>query len=343
LNIFPDTALKRLLKKLSVVLLATIAGLLVAELALRLLSPRYYPVIPAAYEYDEELAFRLRPGAHLFETTDFQQETIANRLGTANFQEGFDGYEALVFAVGDSYTQGTGLPSDASYPAQLDLILNRDEQGFYVKRFGVVNLGVAGFGGEQSLANLGRYGERLGPPAFILYLGCDNDFEDDAAFRSGERHRTVVAGSPVWGRMTGPLRLFFERTHLGLLARAAYRQRVRERLVREATAGAGRRPSVAELEAPVLERLKAYADARRAVLVVGWSEETESYPWLKSWAVQRGIAFADWAPRANSVREAMPKLTLDNQHSGGHHRAWVNQMIAAEFARQMRAAAGTGK
>jgi hypothetical protein len=33
----------------------------------------------------------------------------------------------------------------------------------------------------------------------------------------------------------------------------------------------------------------------------------------------------------------MPKLTLDNQHSGGHHRAWVNQIIAAEFARQMRA------
>ncbi len=138
--------------------------------------------------------------------------------------------------------------------------------------------------------------------------------------------------------MTGPLRFFFERTHLGLLARAAYRQRVRERLVGEATANLGRKPPVAELEAPVLERLKAYAEARRAVLVVGWSEESESYPWLKSWAVRRGVAFADWAPRANSVREAMPKLTLDNQHSGGHHRAWVNQLIAAEFARQMRAA-----
>jgi hypothetical protein len=329
--------MKRLLKKISVVLLATVAGLLLAELALRLLSPRYYPIIPAAYEYDEELAFRLRPGAHLFETTDHQQESVANRLGTANFQEGFDGYEALVFAAGDSFTQGTGLPSDASYPAQLDLILNRDEQGFYVRRFGVVNLGVAGFGGEQSLANLGRWGGRLGPPAFILYLGCDNDFEDDAVFRSGERHRTVVAGSPVWGRMTGPLRFVFERTHLGRLARAAYRQRVRDRLVSEATAGLGRKPSVAELEAPVLERLKAYADERHAVLVVGWSEESESYTWLKSWAGQRGIAFADWAPRANSVREVMPKLTPDNQHSGGHHRAWVNQIIAAEFARHLRA------
>lgn len=326
-----------MLKKVSVVLLATAAGLLIAELALRLLAPRYYPVIPAAYEYDAELAYRLRPGAHLFETTDFQQETIANGLGTANFQEGFGGYESLVFAAGDSYTQGTGLPPDASYPAQLDLMLNRDEEGFYVKRFGVVNLGVAGFGGEQTLASLARSVERLGPPAFILYLGCDNDFEDDLAFRSGERHRTVVAGSPVWGRMTGPLRFFFERTQLGLRVREANSRRVKARLMREAAASLGRKPSVAELESSVLERLKAYADARGSVLVVGWSEESESYSWLKSWAGERRVAFADWAPRANSVREAMPRLTPGNPHSGGHHRAWVNQVIAAEFARQIRA------
>lgn len=329
--------MKRLLTKISVVLLATAVGLVAAELALRLFSPRYYPVIPAAYEYDPELAYRLRPGLHLFETTDFQQESIANGLGTANFQEGFEGYESLVFAVGDSYTQGTGLPSDASYPAQLDLMLNRDGEGFYARRFGVVNLGVAGFGGEQSLANLARWGERLGPPAFILYLGCDNDFEDDAAFRGGWRQRMVIAGSPEWGSLTGPLRLFFERTQLGFRLREANSRRVRDRLVGEATASLGRKPSVAELEASVLERLKAYADARGSALVVGWSEESESYAWLKSWAVQRRVAFADWAPRARSVREAMPKLALGNAHSGGHHRAWVNQTIAAEFARQIRA------
>lgn len=329
--------MKRLLKKVSAVLLSTAAGLLLVEGGLRLFAPRYYPVIPAAYEYDPELAFRLRPGVHLFQTTDHQQETVANQLGTANFQESFDGYESLVFAVGDSYTQGTGVPSDASYPAQLDLMLNRDEEGFYAKRFGVVNLGVAGFGGEQSLAGLARWGERLGPPAFILYLGCDNDFEDDAAFRSGGRHRTVLAGSPVWGGLTRPLRFLFERTQLGFRLREANSRRVRDALVADALAGLGRKPSVAELEEPVLERLKAYADARGSVLVVGWSEETDSYAWLASWAGRRGVAFADWAPRANSVRASMPGLTLDNEHTGGHHRAWVNQIIAAEFARRIRA------
>lgn len=331
------SSIKRPLKKISLVLSAVLVGLLVAELTLRLFSPRYYPVIPAAYEYDPEMAFRLRPGTHLFATTDHQQESVSNSLGTANFQESFDGYESLVFAVGDSYTQGTGLPADVSYPAQLDLILNRDEQGFYVRKFGVVNLGVAGFGGEQSLINLRRVETRLRPPAFILYLGCDNDFEDDLAFRSGERHRIVIAGSPVWGSLTRPLRLFYERTHLGLLARAAYRQRVRDRMVNEATGRLGRKPSVAELELPVLERIKSYAEQNHSVLVVSWSEETESYSWLKSWAAQRGVPFADWAPKAGSVKGVMPGLTPDNQHSGGHHRGWTNQFIATEFARQIRA------
>jgi hypothetical protein len=332
----PST-LKRPLKKISLVLLAVFVGLVLAELALRAFSPRYYPIIPGAYEYDPETAHRLRPGAHLFATTDHQQESVSNRLGTANFQQSFDGYESLVFAAGDSYTQGTGLPADMSYPAQLDLILNRDERGFYAKRFGVVNLGVAGFGGEQSLLNLRRWGARLRPPAVILYLGCDNDFEDDLAFRSGDRHRIVIAGSPAWGRLTSPLRFIFERTHLGLLARETYRRRVRDALVREAAATQGRKPSVAELELPVLERLKAYADEQRSLLVVSWSDETESYSWLKSWAAERGVAHADWAPQAASVGEALPGLSKDNRHSGGHRRGWVNQLIAAEFARQIRA------
>ena len=331
------SAIKRSLKKISVVLLAACAGLLLAELALRLFSPRYYPVILAAYEYDPELAFRLRPDTHLFATTDYQQESVSNRLGTANFQESFDGYESLVFAVGDSYTQGTGVPADMSYPAQLDFILNRDEQGFYAQQYGVVNLGVAGFGGEQSLISLRRWAARLRPPAIILYLGCDNDFEDDLAFRSGTRHRTVIAGSPTWGRLTPPLRLLLEETQLGLLARAAYRERVRGQMVREATEQLGRRATVAELELPILEQIKSYAEERNSLLIVSWSEETESYHWLKSWAAQHGIAFADWAPRANSVRETMPRLTLGNQHSGGHHRGWTNHFIAMEFARQIRA------
>ncbi|HYN85205.1 MAG TPA: hypothetical protein VER32_08135, partial [Pyrinomonadaceae bacterium] len=60
-----------------------------------------------------------------------------------------------------------------------------------------------------------------------------------------------------------------------------------------------------------------------------------SYEWVKGWAGVRGVAFADWAPAAESVRAAIPALPLDNQHTGGHHRGWTNRVIAEEFARQI--------
>jgi hypothetical protein len=331
------SSIRQSLKKLSLVLLALLVGVLILEIILRQFFPRHYPVNPAAYEHDRELGFRLRPDAHLFRTTDFQHENVSNKLGTANFQETFEDYESLVFAIGDSYTQGTGLPADMSYPAQLDHLLNQDERGFYVKRFGVVNLGVAGFGGEQELLSLRRAAGQLRPPSVILYLGCDNDFVDDLAFKNGVRHGAVLRGSPVWGRLTTPLRLLLEQTQIGFRLRAALLERRRRQLSEEALGRAGRDASVAELESSVLERLAAYAKEHGSMLVVSWSDKGKSYDWLKSWADGNGIAFADWAPKADAVRSAVPALPLDNPHSSGHHRGWTNRVIAGEYQRQISA------
>ena len=328
---------KRLLKKISLTLLAPLVIVLILELVLRIFLPAYYPIIPAAYEYDQELAFQVRPAAHLFKTTDFQQESQSNSLGTANFQERFDDYESLVFTLGDSFTQGIGVPADMSYPFQLDLMLNQDEQGYYVKKFGVVNLGVAGFGGEQELIGLQRWTTRIGrPPSVILYLGCDNDFKDDLMFKNGDRHKTVIAGSPVWGRATTPLRLLLENSQIALISRAVWLDHRQRQLANDALKGMDQRPTVAELELSVIERLRSFAKAHNSVLIMSWSEETSSYLWLKLWATQNGVAFADWAPRARSVIAAIPPLPRDNQHSARHHRGWTNQVIAAEFVRQIR-------
>lgn len=331
------SSVKLAIKRIALALVATFVGLVIVELALRRFAPRHYPIIVGSYEYDAELAFRLRADAHLFKTTDHQQESVTNKLGTANFQEDFGGYGRLVFAVGDSFTQGTGLPADMAYPAQLDLMLNRDEQGFYVKKVGVVNLGVAGFGGEQELISLRRWTQALRPPSVILYLGCDNDFIDDLAFRSGDRHRLELPGSPVWGRAATPVRMFQERTQIGIRLRNYLLERRLIQLSDAALGRAGRSVPVAELQAPVLERLDAYAREQGALLVVSWSDPTDSYGWLKAWADRRGIAFADWVPKAESVRSAMPRLPLGNQHTSGHHRGWANRVIAEEFLRQMRA------
>jgi len=311
-----------------VVLASTLLALAAAEVALRVYRPSYEVGISDSYIFDEELAFRLRPGAHLFRTTDFQQESVANSHGASNFQESFEGYGRLVFALGDSYTQGTGVAADQSYPFQLDLTLNRDAQGFYAKRFGVVNLGVPGYGGEQSLLALRRAAEQFGPPAVILYLGCDNDFDDDLVFKSGQRHRR-------WN--SAPWRWLRDETQIGVKLKRFIASRRRAAL-REAALGPkgeGETPSVAELERAALERLAARAREHGALLVVGWSDEGGSYEWLKGWAGEHGVAFADWAPRTKSVTDAIPALPLDNRHTGGHHRGWTNRFIAEEFARHI--------
>ncbi len=98
--------------------------------------------------------------------------------------------------------------------------------------------------------------------------------------------------------MGTPLRLFFEQTQIGLLARVSYRERVRGRLIHGATQHLPPKPSVAELESQVLEKLRTFAAENHSSLVVGWSDEGESYQWIQSWANQHGIGFADWLPKA---------------------------------------------
>jgi len=64
--------------------------------------------------------YRLKDNIHIFKTTDYQQEILTNPLGTTNFQKDFKDYQTLIFALGDSYTHGTGLQVDCSYPFQLE-------------------------------------------------------------------------------------------------------------------------------------------------------------------------------------------------------------------------------
>jgi len=47
------------------------------------------------------------------------------------------------------------------------------------------------------------------------------------------------------------------------------------------------------------------------------------------------VTFADWVPKVNAVKSAIPRLPVENNHSGDHLRGWVNRVIAEEFARQI--------
>ena len=326
-----------------VVLLAIAIGLVLSEVLLQWVKPIYTTGIQSAYEYDPSLGVRLRNSVDLYRVTDHREEVHSNSLGTANFQEKFEGYPYLVFALGDSYTQGTGGPADDAYPTQLDLAVNRTPAGGYEKRFGVVNLGLAAFGGEQSYLALERYTTTLGSPAVCIYLGSDNDFDDDLLFKSGVRHRHLVRGNPRWGSLT-PILAWVGNLQLVLRAKLIYSNRRLDRLRGDAQPATERSSqiektegpkSVAELEWPVISRIAGFCKQHNAQFILAWSKAptgSGSYKWLQAQASRTGIPFNDWYQRVESVSQAVPRLPIVNDHSGGHYRGWVNREIALGFA-----------
>lgn len=331
------TERRRIAFTVLVPLLVTLGVLAVAECALRLFAPVYTVGIQSAYQYDPELGYRLAPGIHRYQLTDHLEEIRTNALGTVNFQEHFDRYPVLVFAAGDSYTQGTGNSADSSYPFQLDMLLNQDENGLYATRYGVVNLGLAAFGTEQSLIAIKRYAGLVGKPRYVLYLGCDNDWEDDVLLRSGYRNQQLVAGSPKWGRFVKPL-IWLSQFELVKRAKLALSEFRRARLVSRAASGAPGtgEPSVAERVWPTIEQIVALSHEWNAILVLGWANpDSDSYAWLKAKAAAEQISFADWKPPMESVRGKIPDLPMQNPHSGGHWRPWTNGVIARTYARAM--------
>jgi hypothetical protein len=337
------------IKSLALLVFVLIFTLTAMELLLRYGYPRYFADDYKAYLYSSELGYRLKDSLCLHRSTDFQREVCTNKIGTVNFQDDFSKYQTLIFAVGDSFTQGVGVPADASYPFQLDLLLNLKDDT-YSPHYGVVNLGVAGYGTEQALLQIKRYQKQIGTPRYILLLGNETDFQDDQTFRSGGIYRKMLVGNPRYNRfIIGPLQWLQYETETG--------KRLTLLLKNWRTGGGpkGNSPhprnvNWVELQKPVLQKFINLSKEMHATLIVSWfpvywsQEISPNYIALQQFAAQNNLAFADWYPMVSSVLENNPHLPAINYHSAGHYRTWINQMIARAFARQIdRAPVPAGK
>jgi len=331
--------------KLRYILVPAVLTLLLAEGSLRLFWPMHFPDNYRIYQYDPAAGYRLKSSRHSLRTTDYQEEILTNRAGVANFQQDFRGYRNMVFALGDSLTQGIGLPADASFPFQVDLLLNvRD--GRYVMDYGVVNLGVAGYGVRQSIARLKEYAGKIGPPRYILYLGCDNDVGDDQAFQAGALHRKPLEGNPRFSPflVRSWLWLKFD-TEIGKRLSFLHKIRARQRTAVQQTVNPRNN---AEMLEPAFRELHQLSREMGATLILSWmpvrlsNEMTPEYRWLQEFCRRQGLAFADWFPMARAVREQIPALPFENNHSAGHYRTWVNSLVARSFAQQIRQTGTSG-
>ena len=311
--------------------------LVVTEFVLRTVAPLHFIAqIRSAREYDAELGVRKRANVHLFETSDFQEETIANSVGASNFYDDYSRYRYLVFAIGDSYTEGAGVPADCSFPFQLDVLLNLDNQGRYRRDYAVVNLGLGGYGTQQEITTLRRYANITGVPDVVLLMGCDNDFRDDAAHARGYKHLGFIRGNPNRSRFLIGWAEFIDDLELVKRVFLLRTKAVRRRLDHEADVP--ERTCTAERQVDQLERLRMICAEMGSELVVSWvakGSSNESYQWLEQWAADRHVEFADYLPAVNAIKGSKPTLGVINQHATKHFRTWVNHVIAREYGRKI--------
>ncbi len=316
---------------------AILSTLALGEAFLRVFSPVYYALPAENMEYDPETGFRLKRNLDRWYLTDYRAEVRTNGMGLASYGQELEAYRFRVFAVGDSFTQGVGTAPDESYPFQLDLALNFDADGTYQRRFGVYNLGVAGFGFRQSMIRLDEFAGALGPTDTVLFFGVDNDYTDDLSFEAGVRHLQLVENSPRWGPLV-PIAQAVEGLQIARRLRLAASQIFRARSRRGAgPTSPAETATRAELQWPKIAGLVERANDAGALLVLTWAGPSDSYDWLRTKTAQEGVPFADWTRRREALLRAMPGLTDSNAHSAGHYRTSANRLIADAFASEMQA------
>jgi lysophospholipase L1-like esterase len=124
---------------------------------------------PRYSEYSPELGWHLIAGVQDIGASGWRNPNYPPERTPGSFR---------IVCVGDSTTFGTHVNWDEAWPHQLELLLNKDADWTAAHgRTEVLNLGVPGYGPDQSLLVLKKYGLAYAPDLVIFHL-CLNDFAD---------------------------------------------------------------------------------------------------------------------------------------------------------------------
>ncbi len=186
-------------KNAGVALAALVLGLALAEAGLRLFSPQ-----PLAERYgspaaggplvaiDPELGWRLRENvSHVASDEPWQADLATNALGFRDFNHPQKALGVTRVAVlGDSFVFGSGVTQDEPVTMRLAALLG--------PAFEVINLGVPGYGTDQALLTLRRWGPRLSPDVVLAGFFWNDVMENASAeMYSMKKPRFVLAGSSL--------------------------------------------------------------------------------------------------------------------------------------------------
>ena len=157
--------------------------------------PGHQPDPELLYRRDAHLHTRLRfTGADLAPLRGVTNPTIYQcdlRLDCNGFRNPTDLSAADVIVLGDSFIEGLHVSEPELMSAQLERTLGRS----------VANLGRTGYGPQQELAVLRRYGLKLSPRTCVWAFYEGNDLQDVLSYQAeAARARRATAHPPTWSR-----------------------------------------------------------------------------------------------------------------------------------------------
>jgi hypothetical protein len=177
-----------MLKKVSLILLGIVVGLLLIEMGLRLFDrwlpnrlryhaglARFHAQMRDIYIPDPYLWHKSVAGVDRIITghPDYSYRVQTNSLGYDDIgfrDDGIDG-QPFAIALGDSFTWGDGTDNDKIWVERLETETGLD----------VANLGMSGYGSLQQLRLFQTYGQPL-KPKLLLWSFFPNDLYDDGHF-----------------------------------------------------------------------------------------------------------------------------------------------------------------
>ena len=159
--------------RLSVMVVATLTGLIAAELLLRLINPSMsYGYMPqdiqmSHFRQSDFIQAELRPNNQSrFKMLEFDTTVVTNSLGLRDNEVDFS--KPRILCMGDSFTFGFGVENDETFCARLEQLFDG--------RYDFVNAGFAdGYAPSTYALWLARYRERLAPSMILV-----NFFQNDS-------------------------------------------------------------------------------------------------------------------------------------------------------------------
>jgi lysophospholipase L1-like esterase len=297
----------------ALVVCSLMAGLALAEIAVRLFSPQ--PMNGSIYENTlRGYAVNRSKGTVLFSigaNKGIYHFTSPHLRGIRPPQVA----EERILVLGDSFTFGAGLSEEDTYVSRLQKKINTT---FGVDRVALLNAGIGGSGSAEHLAFLEDFGGDIAPRAVIVFISID-DFNraersplyrlrqpdtlelDDGTIPTNELVRLLNrlgAGSDIYNYI-------IEHLHIAQLVRRTVILAIFPPSAGPATARPDElgSPSSSEqqrLVRAIFKRMKTWCDVHGAKLVVinnGW----RTYDWLAALLSSENITFFDAAPQIQPI------------------------------------------